>query len=161
MKPNNLWYRCHIFTGLGERFWTRKWQLELFSLFYDRRCTAVEILLGLVVNKDNRGFCKKSSTSCCYLQLSWHQLIATAWMDGQLVGEYIRTEQLTMFGLQLPNSSEHSLGAPAAIGNGLLRPTALVQYSHTYRDGVLAVDAVCEMISSGRNQAQGQRAVLL
>lgn len=49
-------------------------------------------------------------------------------MDGWTVGECIRTEQLTVFGLQLPNSSEHVLGAPAAIENSLLRPIALVQY---------------------------------
>lgn len=71
----------------------------------------------------------------------------TAWMDGRLVGEHMRTDQLPMLCLQLLNSRERAVGAHAAIENSLLRPTALVRYSHalaTHRDGGRVADAVCK-----------------
>jgi len=49
-------------------------------------------------------------------------------MDGWSVN--MRTDQLTMFCIQLQNSSEYALGAHGVIENILLRPIALVQYLH-------------------------------
>lgn len=51
-------------------------------------------------------------------------------MDGQLVGEHMRTGRLTIFCLQLLKSSERAPGARTAIENSLWRPIALVQCLH-------------------------------